>query len=176
MPALLLSLLPLLLKYAPDLVGLAMGGSAQAVAAKVAKAATEVFGTDDGAAIAQQVAADPAKADAFATRLQAETDQLKATLADVQSARGTTVALAQAGSSIAWGAPVVSVAVTFGFIAILLVMTLHALPDSGVVNVLVGTLATAFGQVVNYWLGSSAGSQAKTQQLSALAHAGLHRA
>lgn len=172
MPAILLSLLPLVLKYAPDLIGLAWGGNAQAVTEKIAKAATDVFGTDDPAAINTAVASDSAKADAFAARLQAETDQLKAELADIQNARGTTVALAQAGSSIAWGAPVVSVAVALGFIGILLVMTLHALPDSAVVNVLVGTLATAFGSVVNFWLGSSAGSQAKTQHLASLAHAG----
>jgi hypothetical protein len=170
MPALLLSLLPMLMKFAPDLIGLAFGGSAEAVATKVGKAASDVFGTTDAAAISAQVAADPAKADAFQARLQAETDQLKADLADVQSARAATTALAQAGSTIAWGAPVVSVAVTVGFIGILSVMTLRVVPDSGVVNVLVGTLATAFGSVVNYWLGSSAGSHAKTQQLADLLH------
>ncbi len=171
MPAILLTLLPLLLKYAPDLVGLAFGDGAQAVAAKVSRAATDVFGTDDPASIAGQAAADPGKADAFAARLAAETDALKAALADTANARATTVSLAQAGSSIAWGAPVVSVTVTAGFIGVLAILTRHALPDSGVVNVLVGTLATAFGSVVNYWLGSSAGSQAKTQQLASLAHA-----
>ena len=172
MPALLHTLLPMLIKYAPDLVGLAFGGHAEAVVGKVAKAATAVFGTDDAGAVEAQASADPAKAEAFANKLQAETDSLKAELADVENARATTVALAQAGSSIAWGAPVVSLAVTLGFIAILATMTLHALPDSAVVNVLVGTLATAFGSVVNYWLGSSAGSQVKTQHLASLAHAG----
>ena len=170
MPALLISLLPLLAKLVPDLVGLAFGGSATAVADKVGKAATDIFGTQDPAAIATQAAADPGKTDAFAARLQADTDRLKAELADVQSARGTTVALAQAGSQIAWGAPVVSVTVTGGFIGILFVMMMRVVPDSGVVNVLVGTLATAFGSVVNYWLGSSVGSQAKTEQIASLAH------
>lgn len=172
MPALLLTLLPTLLRLAPDLVGLAFGGNAGAVTEKLSRAASDVFGTSDPAAVEQQVTADPAKADAFAARLQADTEQLKAELADVAGARGTTVALAQAGSPIAWGAPVVSVGVTLGFVGILAVMTLHTLPDSAVVNVLVGTLATAFGSVVNYWLGSSAGSRAKTEQLAALAQSG----
>jgi hypothetical protein len=173
MPALLLSLLPLLAKFAPDLIGLAFGGSAAAVADKVGKAAADIFGTQDAATIDAQVASDPAKADAFAARLQADTDRLKAELADIENARGTTVALAQSGSQIAWGAPVVSVTVTAGFIGILLVMILRVVPDSGVVNVLVGTLATAFGSVVNYWLGSSVGSHAKTDQLATLAHAAV---
>ena len=175
MPSLLVSLLPLLLRCAPDLVGLALGHDAEAVSARIAQAAGAVFGTEDAAAITAQAAADPAKAEAFANRLQVETEALKAELADLQNARGTTLALAQAGSPIAWGAPVVSCAVTFGFIGILTVLTLHALPDSGVVHVLVGTLATAFGSVVNFWLGSSAGSQAKTQHLASLARAGATR-
>lgn len=58
-----------------------------------------------------------------------------------------------------------------GFIGIIFVMITHAVPDSGVVNVLVGTLATAFGAVVNYWLGSSAGSRAKDDHLADLARA-----
>lgn len=173
MPALLLSLLPLLAKLAPDLVGLAFGGSAAAVADKVGRAAADIFGTQDPAAIATAAAADPSKADAFGSRLQAEGERLKAELADVQNARGTTLALAQAGSQIAWGAPVVSVTVTGGFIGILYVMMMRVVPDSSVVNVLVGTLATAFGSVVNYWLGSSVGSHAKTDQLATLAHAAV---
>lgn len=175
MPSLLVSLLPMLLRDAPDLVGLAFGSGAEAVSASIARAAGAVFGTADAAAITAQAAADPAKAAAFAGRLHAETDALEAEMADRQNARGTMSALATAGSPVAWGAPVVSCAVTFGFIGILAVLTLHALPDSGVVNVLVGTLATAFGSVVNFWLGSSAGSQAKTQQLASLAHAGATR-
>lgn len=172
MPTLLVSLLPMLLRYAPDLVGLAFGSGAEAVSARIAKAATDVFGTEDAAVIRAQAAADPAKADAFAAKLQAETDRLRAELADTQNARGTAVALAVAHSPVAWGAPVVSGAVTLGFIGVLASLTLNALPDSGVVNVLVGTLATAFGSVVNFWLGSSAGSQAKTRQLASLARAG----
>ena len=169
--ALILSMLPVLAKLAPDLLGLFFGGKAGDVAARVGQAASDIFGTQDAEAVTHQIATDPAKADAFATRLQAETDQLKAGLADAQNARGTMVALAQAGSQIAWGAPVVSVAVTLGFIAIVGVMTVHAIPDSAVVNVLVGTLATAFGAVVNYWLGSSAGSRAKDDHLADLARA-----
>ena len=43
--------------------------------------------------------------------LAADVELTKAGLADVASARGQTVSLAQAGSKIAWGAPVVSVMV-----------------------------------------------------------------
>jgi hypothetical protein len=39
----------------------------------------------------------------------------------------------------------------------------------GLLNVLFGALIPAFGQVCNYWLGSSAGSNDKNAMLSAMA-------
>jgi hypothetical protein len=61
----------------------------------------------------------------------------------------------------------VSLIVTMGFVVVLwLFLTKPVqLTDNAltVVNVLVGTLAAAFTQVVAYWLGSSAGSARKDE-------------
>ena len=40
--------------------------------------------------------------------------------------------------------------------------------DSATANILMGSLAAAFGQVITYWLGSSRGSAQKDEALRAL--------
>ena len=107
------------------------------------------------------------------TRMQTEVEKFKASLEDVQNARSTTVELAKAQSSIAWGAPVVSVVIVVGFFTVmtmLFVVKVDLPPNSvGLLNVLFGALIPAFGQVCNYWLGSSAGSNDKTATIAAMA-------
>jgi hypothetical protein len=79
------------------------------------------------------------------------------------------VALAEAHSGIAWGAPVVSLVVTIGFFAILALLVFYSRiigsgPDvtvTQILNISVGTLATGFATVINFWLGSSQGSRSK---------------
>ena len=103
-------------------------------------------------------------------QLAADVDVAKARLADVASARGQTVSLAQAGSKIAWGAPVVSVLVVGMFGAILVFLATRAVPADAkdLMNVMIGTLGASFGAVVQYWVGSSAGSQAKDATIHAM--------
>jgi hypothetical protein len=105
-------------------------------------------------------------------QMQTEVEKFKATLEDIQNARSTTVELARAQSNIAWGAPVVSVVIVFGFFAVmsmLFIVKVDLPPNSvGLLNVLFGALIPAFGQVCNYWLGSSAGSNDKSAQIAAL--------
>jgi hypothetical protein len=96
-------------------------------------------------------------------------DELNARLADVQNARETTVRLVEQGSAIAWGAPVVSVLVVAGFLALVAGMMFRTVPDSQVALVLFGSLSTAFGSVISYWLGSSAGSKDKDSTLASIA-------
>ena len=170
MPALLLSLLPLLAKLAPDIVGLALGGGAEQVAEKVGAAVRDIFGTADPAAIDAQVAADPAKADALKTRLDAETERLKAGLADVADARGETLALAKSGSPIAWGSPVISTVVVVAFAAVAVVVLTRYGVESAVGQLIAGALIAKFGTVVDYWLGSSAGSSNRVDQITAMLH------
>lgn len=61
---------------------------------------------------------------------------------------------------------IVSVLVTLGFLAVLFIWLWRPVPNQGegaitVINIMVGSLGTAFAQVVYFWLGSSAGSKDK---------------
>jgi hypothetical protein len=169
MVTLLLPLLPLLAKFAPDLIGLALEGGAQSVATRVELALRDIFGTADAADITAQAAADPAKADALRLRLAAEAAAVKAELADLSDARAATLALAKAGSPLQWGAAVMSAVIVAGFVALSVFMAWHPIPETPLVTGLVQTMQYAFVAVVGYWLGSSSGSQAKTEHLAAIA-------
>ena len=119
-----------------------------------------------------QIAADRASAADEATQAR-----LAAQLANVADARAQTIALAQAGSGIAWGAPIVSVVVLVSFGAALLAVLMRALPDGSadVANVMLGTLGAMATSVVGYWVGSSAGSARKDARLASLVeHSGNH--
>lgn len=87
----------------------------------------------------------------------------QAGLQDVQSARQQTVALAQAGSTIGWAPVVISTIITLGFFACVVLLFLIDRPwderQANLLNTLFGGLLLGFGQVCNYWLGSSAGSK-----------------
>lgn len=170
MPALLLSLLPLLGRFAPDLIGLALGGHAPAVAGTVETVLRDLFGTTDPASVQTAVAADPSKAAALQARLDAETESLKAGLADVADARATTVRLAGAGSPIAWGSPVISAIVVAAFAAVAVVVFFKYGVDSAVGQLIAGALIAKFGTVVDYWLGSSKGSSDRADQITAMLH------
>ena len=180
-------------------IGMAAGGVIGALTDVLPGLATSLFGKKGGAvaASALQIAsavtgkANPDAADIMGLppaeqatlRLQLaqlavqadqdqradELDTMKATLGDVQNARGQTLALAQAKSAIAWGAPVVSTIVSLGFFITMYLAFTVPLPASGetVLNVLIGVLATSFAGVVNYWIGSSSGSAVKTEHLAA---------
>ena len=108
-----------------------------------------------------------AKWQALAEIAVTETDAYKAALADNESARQQTLALQQAGSAIAWGAPTLSVLVVVMFGGILLLWLIHppSMPPEAlaILNMLLGYQASAFQQAVGYWLGSSAGSHSKDQ-------------
>ena len=170
------------LDVAPEVGRWLFGPGSEPVTAAIKTAVGAVTGTQDEAA--QVVAlADPGKAaelrvalakiaaeqDAAAT--VAAQDELLARLSDVAGARAMAVQLAQTRSTIAWGAPVVSlvVLVTFG-VVVELALT-RTLPETAepVLNVLMGTLGAMATSVVNYWVGSSAGSDRKDEHLANLA-------
>ena len=88
---------------------------------------------------------------------------------DIQNARAQTVDLAKAGSSIAWGAPVVSVIGLGGFMVMSAVVLTHALPAGDVPTMVVSTFRDIGLCVVYYWLGSSYGSHQKDAALAAMA-------
>ena len=163
--------LPLILGLAPTVASWIMGDKTGSAVAKVTGIAREILGTDDANGIERAIAADPnlamqfkmalVQAEADARRVEFET--LQSHLADIQSARSQTVELAKAGSSIAWGSPVVSVlaiVVFAGFVAMLFFKVVP--PDMKEALLLLGgSAATGYGMVLSYWLGSSSGSAAK---------------
>lgn len=171
--------LPLLLGLAPTVASWLMGDKTGAAVTKITGIARDMLGTDDPTGMERAIAADPnlalqfkmaiIQAEADARRQQFDT--LQAQLADVQSARSQTVRLAEAGSSIAWGAPIISTLITFGFFAMLYLVMRQEIPESSqtLANIMLGSLGTSFTAVVGYWVGSSAGSAQKTNALEKLA-------
>jgi hypothetical protein len=78
--------------------------------------------------------------------------------------------LATTNSTIAWTAPTISYLVIFGFFAFLFVLVWLYWGKTAdnqnnfivqIINIAVGALTAAFATVVNFWLGSSAGSRKK---------------
>jgi len=171
--------LPLLLGLAPTVASWLMGDKTGAAVTKITGIAQDLLGTSDAAGIEKAIAADPnlalqfkmAMIQAEADARRQEFDTLQAQLADVQNARNQTVKLAEAGSVIAWGAPIISILITVGFFAMLYFVIRQEIPESSqtLANIMLGSLGTSFTAVVGYWVGSSAGSAQKTNALEKLA-------
>jgi hypothetical protein len=184
----MLPLIGLAATYLPDLIRLIAGDKAGTVAAAVSQTVTDITKTADPTEALKTLQSDAAAASELRARLaqialdaqkaqndaadqvrQAELATLQAGLGDTRDARGSLVALVQGHSDIAWGAPVVSVVVTTGFFAILALLVFYSdaiTADAGatvtqILNISVGTLATGFATVINFWLGSSQGSRSK---------------
>lgn len=105
-----------------------------------------------------------------------ELERYKLSLADVQSARDQTVKLAtsgtSAGTNIAYGAPLVSFIVVTGFVVLsfLAMKPEYAgIQDKSVILYLLGSWNSMAAAVVAYWIGSSAGSSDKSNQVATLA-------
>ena len=178
MPALLVSFLPLIARCAPDLLGFLFGGGAGpdgigALVVKLESALRDIFGSTDPAAVQQQIDADPTKTTALQARLDAETERLKDQLADTESARATTAALAAAKSPLAWGSSVVSGIVVAAFAVVSVVVFGRYGVESAVGQLIAGALIAKFGTVVDYWLGSSRGSSDRADQITAMLHQSL---
>lgn len=105
----------------------------------------------------------------------ARVDQAReaAYIADTGSARQQTVDLAKEHSAIAWGAPMVSFLIVLGYFFCIwrLFIVQTDMPPNvfQLLNVMFGALSLAFGQVCNYWLGSSAGSRRSTDSIRKIA-------
>jgi hypothetical protein len=155
------------------LIGGALGGPAGAVVGNVAG---ELIGKALGVPATPQdvsaaIAQDPAGAAGKLAAVEAAHGTTFATLAQImekdrESARGQTVALAKAGSPIAWGAPSVSAVVLVGFIAICLWAVAKGIVDNPVTTLLLGHVSAKFDTVVDYWCGSSASSKDKDSTIA----------
>ena len=162
-----------LVQFGAPVLGSILGGPAGgAIGGLVGTALGSALGVPaTPEAVSAAIAADPSGASVKISAVEAAhsgaMSELEAQLADVANAREQTIALAKDGSQIAWGAPVVSTIITFGFLAITGYAVVHGVADNPVTQMLVGTFAAAFGTVAQYWLGSSAGSHAKDTTISA---------
>lgn len=177
------ALVPLVASAAPTIGGLLGGlipfpGGAilGQVAGKVLAEALGVPPTPDAVHTAITTG-DPATVNAALAsadaKMNAEVEKFKAQMEDVQNARATTVALTNAGSSIAWGAPVVSIVIVAGFIGLsfLAMKPDFAGVDKSVTLYLLGAWQSLATMAAGYWLGSSAGSQDKSAQIATMANA-----
>ena len=169
-------LIPLLLNLAPTVASWVLGdktGKAVDQVAGIIRQTTGLEG-DPADALAQnpELAFELKKAliEAEAADRQRQHDEIMAQIADVASARAQTVELAKAGSSIAWGAPVVSVLAVCVFAGFIYLLFAKSLPDGmkDALMLMAGSAAAGFGSVLNYWLGSSAGSAQKTSLMEAM--------
>jgi hypothetical protein len=183
----MLPLVGLAATFVPELIRLIAGDKAGTVATQVSQAVTDVTKTSDPVEALKAIQADASAAADLRARLaqiavdaqKAQNDEadkkrqdelaaMQANIANTTNARSSMVALAQAKSGIAWGAPAVSLVVTVGFFVILALILFDGNNLTGnntsfqqLLYVSVGTLGTAFATVVNFWLGSSQGSRDK---------------
>lgn len=171
------SLLPLVLKLAPELAKWAGGPKAEDIAVHGAEIIKSITGTTDPQA-AEIILNDPQKsvdarialakiaAEQQAAEQQAKLDTLRAELSDVASARSQTVALAQADSKIAWAAPIISVVIVVGFFG---APALYAWALREPDQIWLGALIAGFGAVVQFWIGASRSGQQAQQAVERVA-------
>lgn len=179
-------LIPLAVSVLPELARLLAGDRGGRVAEMATAAVRAATGSEDPAAVEKALRENPEIAATLRIRLaeialeearleqkesaerrQAELSEFGLRVGDTQSARSTLVELVRSGNALSWGAPVVSLVVTVGFFAALALMLfgVGTLDPNGreLLNVVVGALVAAFTAVVNFWIGSSRGSQIKDQ-------------
>ena len=99
----------------------------------------------------------------FAVRMrELEIDLQRIDAADRSSAREREVKTGD------WTPRVLAAAVTLGFFGVLGYMIAYGLPPQGgeALLVMLGTLGTAWGAIVSYYFGSSAGSKEKTEAMN----------
>jgi lysozyme family protein len=166
----------------PDIIKLIAGDKTGQLADQVGKAVADSVGTTDAGEAQTKLATNPAAQVALRQKLaELALDATKAQNADAgqraqealnntQSARSALQAFATTNSTIAWTAPTISYLVIGGFFIFLFVLVwlYWGKPVDNqnnfivqIINIAVGALTAAFATVVNFWLGSSAGSRKK---------------
>lgn len=155
-------------------VGTALGGS---IGGALGKAASQAIGAALGVppepeAITQAVAANPGDAQVKLAQIEAEAQQRIAELQDVQNARAMLVSLEQAHAASGKAPAILSTIAVLTFLAALagLFFIRQEIPTSvnTLLSLVIGALVTRYGQVFDFWLGSSRSSQKKDAQLAGL--------
>ena len=171
----------------PDIIKLIAGDRTGQLAGQVGKVVADAVGTTNPDDAQTRLAASPAAQAALRQKLaELALDATKAQSADAdgavvntEGARSALDALAKTNATIAWTAPMISFLVIAGFFVFLFVLVwLYRDRPADVnnqnnfivqiINIAVGALTAAFATVVNFWLGSSAGSQKKDDTNSSL--------
>ena len=192
----MLPFIPLAIQIAPAIAKWLFGNDGEKIAQQVATVVTQATGVADpltpagAAAVEAVLQAKPALAMQLQVELariavereaeagraaeaarKVELEALLAQIADTDSARRQTISLAQAGSKIAYGAPVVSALVLVTFAVVMALALTRSLPAGSetILSLLLGSLAAMATSVVSYWVGSSAGSARKDDRLAKLA-------
>ena len=180
----MLALLPLIMSIAPSIASWLFGPTAAKTTADVVQAVGAVTGADTSteAGITAAVATLQGKPE-LAAQLQvqlagiaaarekeqrdADAADLATRLADVASARAQTVALAQTKSNLQWAPAIISAVVLLTFGGVMVIALTAVLPAGSetLLNMLMGTLAAMATSVVSYWVGSSSGSDRKTDMI-----------
>jgi hypothetical protein len=166
----------------PDIIKLIAGDKTGQLAEQVGKAVADAVGTTDAGEAQTKLATNPTTQAALrqklaelaleATKAQsAEADQERQdNVSNTERARSALQAVATTNTTIARTAPTISYLVIGGFFIFLFVLVWLYWwgPSPGkndfvvqIINIVVGALTAAFATVVNFWLGSSAGSQKK---------------
>jgi len=168
----------------PDIIKLIAGDNTGQLAGQVGKVVADTIGTTNANEAQTKLAGSPAAQATLRQRLaelaleaakaqNAEDNQLRQdALASTQGARSGLQALATTNSTIAWTAPTISYLVIAGFFVFLFVLVWLYWDRPAdvsnqnnfivqIINIAVGALTAAFATVVNFWLGSSAGSRKK---------------
>lgn len=182
----------------PDLIKLIAGDKAGTLATDIASLVQKVTGTSDPGEARQKLETDPAVSASLQVQLanialsaskaqyeeqenqrKAELAELSRRLDDVNSARTNLLDLAKIQSPISWVPSAVSFLVMLGFYALLWLLIVQGsdkLSQNQFINICIGALVAAFSTVVNFWLGSSKGSQDKDQVQAAQTSAVLKQA
>jgi len=152
---------------APILGGVLGGPGGATIGAMVAS----LFGADpnDPNDIAIKMAADPEAAIKLRKlELDNKVELEKLYLQDVQSARQREVEVTRATGRINWPLYILAAVIVVGFFTLMFVLMKHAVPEGSreVAFMLFGALAASFGQVVQYFFGSSKGSADKNAMLA----------
>lgn len=102
-------------------------------------------------------------------KMSAEVEKFKAQLEDVQDARRVGLEYAKVESKIQWAPSVVSIIAVSGFCLFsYMAITRPSGADRDVLMYLLGIWSGAFLTVLNFWLGTSASSQGKSDQIAQL--------
>lgn len=112
----------------------------------------------------------PALAEMVKAQEEGKTERLRIGTADNANARESNLGLIKSGSPIAWAPVLISSLVIIGYFAVLYILfakPLGKVDDNlrDIMLFMLGALQTAFVQVIQYWLGSSAGSAQKDAAL-----------